>query len=128
MIRGLGRTNLIDSRVVVVALSKSPQTLIFFLSEHPSSIDKVYSSIFSSSSPADATPPPGIRPSFSSFSSRAISCRLLAFRMSTSTRFFSASVSFVRKALPPAGAPLVVLPLREEGMSKVRDFIPIICG
>ena len=83
-----------------------------------------YSSSHSSiSSPPPG--PPGILPSFSSFSSLVISCKLFAFRMSASTFFFSFSVSLTRYDLSPA----LALPLarEEDGMSKVRDLMPIIC-
>lgn len=85
----------------------------------------IYSSIsLSASVPAPKIPPPGIRPSFSSFSSLAISCKLFAFRIRTSTRFLSLGVSLIRNVLSVETVPLGF----EEGMSNVRDLIPMICA
>lgn len=56
---------------------------------------KFYSSISSPPLPS-APPPPGILPSFNSFSKREISCKLLALRIRVSTRLRSLSVSLTR--------------------------------
>lgn len=80
--------------------------------------------------PHPSPAPPGIRPSFNSLSSLVISCRLFAFRIMSSTLFFSFSVNLTRYAFAPEPVDDAV-PLRveaEEGTSKVWDLMPIICG
>ena len=62
--------------------------------------------------------PFGILPSFNAFSSIEISCRLLAFLIIISTRFFSLSVSFNLTPFSPE-TPFVAGPL-----SNVLDLIP----
>lgn len=68
------------------------------LSESNDSIYPAFAMIqfFYSSISSPAPVPPGILPSFNSFSSLVISCRLFAFRIIASTLFFSLSVSFTR--------------------------------
>lgn len=75
-----------------------------------------------SSASAVSKAPPGIRPSFSSFSNRVISCKLFASRIIFSTRFRSASVNLTRTALSPCASSAAP----PEGTSKVRDLMPMI--
>lgn len=64
--------------------------------------------------------PEGRRPSLSSFSSAMISCRLVAFLMRSCSRFFSASVSFIRESLEGASEP-------SAEVLKLVVLIPWIC-
>ena len=74
----------------------------------------LYSSIASGS----AWNPGGNRPSLSIFSNRMISSRLLAFLIISCSRFFSASVSFIRASLDVSAGPFA------SGAAGALDFVP----
>lgn len=76
------------------------------------------------SSMASSSIPPGTLPSFSSFSRRAISCRLFAFLISFSTFLRSLSVSLTRDILSPL---LCVGAVVEAAESVARDLMLRIC-
>lgn len=79
-----------------------------------------YSSIASS-----ANTPPGILPSFNSFSSRVISAKVFALRMSCSTRLRSLSVSFTRDTFSVLFAEALAWMTMDsvDGTEKVRDLM-----
>ena len=62
---------------------------------------------YSSMASVSVRNPGGSRPSLSIFSNRMISSRLLAFLIISWSRFFSASVSFIRASLDVSAGPSV---------------------
>lgn len=68
---------------------------------------------------SSASKPPGILPSFNSFSNLAISAKLLALRMSSSTRLRSFSVNFTR---PILSTPFAICDDAGALASNVRDL------